>query len=141
MTTPEEAKAAGELGDYGPLVALVRDGSEGEQQQAASALANLAAKADQVAIAAGTIEPLVAIVSGGGSEGSQKEAAWVLFMLAFMNADNRAAIAAAGAIEPLVALARGGSEGAKEYAAAALWNLAFNNADNRAEMERFGYTP
>ena len=73
MTTPEEAKAAGELGDYGPLLALVRDGSEGEQQQAASALANLAAKADQVAIAAGTIEPLVELVRGGG-EGSQKEA-------------------------------------------------------------------
>ena len=88
MTTPEEAKAAGELGDYGPLVALVRDGSEGEQQQAASALANLAAKADQVAIAAGTIEPLVELVRGGG-ERAKEWAAGALRNLAH-NADNRA---------------------------------------------------
>jgi vacuolar protein 8 len=57
------------------------------------------------------------------------------------NADNRVTIAAAGAIEPLVALVRGGSEGAKEAAAAALRTLASNNDDNKVAMARLGYTP
>ena len=48
-------------------------------------------------------------------------------------------IAAAGAIEPLVALARGGSEEQRECAAGALANLALNAA-NRAAMERLGHT-
>ena len=39
--TPKEAKAAGRNGDFGPLVALVRGGSEGGKQ-AAGALKNLA---------------------------------------------------------------------------------------------------
>ena len=61
--------------------------------------------------------------------------------LAANNADNKVTIAAAGAIEPLVALVRGGSEGAKERAAAALKNLAGGNAANRDAMGRLGYTP
>ena len=49
--------------------------------------------------------------------------------------------AAAGAIEPLVALVRGGSERAKEQAAAALRRLAFNNADNKAAIVAAGGLP
>ena len=40
-----------------------------------------------------------------------------------VNADNQAAIARAGGIEPLVALARSGTDGQKEHAAGALRNL------------------
>ena len=46
------------------------------------------------------------------------------------NADNEVAIAKAGGIEPLVALARGGTEEQKEEAAAALRNLTVSYARN-----------
>ena len=48
------------------------------------------------------------------------------------------AIARAGGIEPLVALARDGTAEQKEYAAAALRNLAIN-ADNKVAMTRLGW--
>ena len=40
--TPEQAKAAGEQGEWGPLVALVLAGSERAKEEAARALRNLA---------------------------------------------------------------------------------------------------
>ena len=89
---------------------------------------------------ADTIETLVARLRREvGSEGAT-DAAAKLANLAFEHADNQVTIAAAGAIEPLVALVRGGSEGAKAGAAGALRNLAYNNAANRAAMERLGHT-
>ena len=70
---------------------------------------------------ADTIETLVAHLRWEvGSEGAA-DAARALANLAYESADNKVTIAAAGAIEPLVALVRGGSEGAQEAAAGALW--------------------
>ena len=43
-------------------------------------------------------------------------------------AENKVAIAAAGAIKPLVALLRSTSTGVQEAAAVALWNVAANGA-------------
>ena len=54
-----------------------------------------------------------------------------------MNADNQVAIAAAGGIAPLVALAGSGTPGARESAAGALWNLAVN-ADNKVAIAAAG---
>ena len=100
--TPAEAEAAGGRGDFGPLVALVRGGSERAKEQAAAALRNLAVNADnQVTIAAaGAIEPLVALVRGG-SEGANAQAAAALWNLAD-NADNQVKIALAGGFWPML---------------------------------------
>ena len=73
-----------------------------------------------------------------GSTGEQQQAAGALRNLAADNAANQAAIAAAGAIEPLVALVRSGSVGAQEQAAAALWALATGNAANKAAIVAAG---
>ena len=48
------------------------------------------------------------------------------------------AIAKAGGIAPLVALARGGTDGQKEVAAAALQVLAYGNDNNRVAIARAG---
>jgi len=47
---------------------------------------------------------------------------------------SQAAIATAGAIEPLVALVRRGTDDAKEMAARALLCLLLNNPDNQVAM-------
>ena len=63
----EEEEVDTSLSDVPTLVALARDGTDGEKERAAAALANLAHNADnQVAIAkAGGIAPLVALARGG----------------------------------------------------------------------------
>ena len=68
-------------------------------------------------------------------------AAAVLYALVIGNTENKATITEAGAIEPLVALARGGRFRAKRDAAATLKKLADKNADNEEAMERLGFSP
>ena len=87
--TPEEAKAAGERGHFGLLVAVARGGTEGAKEEAARALRNLAKTDDSRATiaAAGAIEPLVALVMGG-SEGAKEQAAGALAKLAAGLCDN-----------------------------------------------------
>ena len=51
---------------------------------------------------------------------------------------NQVAIASAGGIEPLVALARDGTAGQKENAAGALRNLAYKNDCNKVRSTRAG---
>ena len=77
-------------------IELVRSGTDGQKEQAAGALANLALNTDnQAAIArAGGIEPLVALVRSG-TDGQKEQAAGALWSLAW-NTDNKAAIATAG---------------------------------------------
>jgi len=92
-----------------PLVALARDGTEAQKENAAGALRNLAANdANKVAIAeAGGIAPLVALARDG-TEAQKEEAAAALAVLA-VNDANKAAIAREGGIAPLragVAVAR-----------------------------------
>ena len=135
---PAAAAAAGKRGDFGPLVALVRGGSEDVTEQAAAALWVFAADDDDNPVtiaAAGAIEPLVALVRVGSEKG-RLNAAGALWNLA-ANADNKVTIVAAGAIEPMVALARGGSEEAKEQAAGALMSLALND-DNQVTIAAGG---
>ena len=131
--------AIARAGGIESLVALVRDGTEKQMENAAGALGNLAANNfnNRVAIArAGGIEPLVALARDG-TEGQKENAAGALHNLS-VNADNQLAIARAGGIAPLVELARGGTEGQKEYAAGALHNLACSNADNQVAIARAG---
>ena len=55
--------------------------------------------------------------------------------------NNKVAIAKAGGIAPLVALARGGTDGQKENAAGALANLAFNDDNQMAIAKAGGIAP
>ena len=64
-------------------------------------------------------------------DGAKERAAAALRNLASQNAENKVAIAKAGAVDPLVALLRTGADGAKEQAAGALKNLACG-AESRA---------
>ena len=124
-----------------PLVAMLRGGSAGAQEQAAGALSRLADNTDNgVAIAqAGAIEPLVALLKSG-SEGGQEAAAAALCHLveSLTDADMQVAIVRAGAIEPLVALVRGDRAKAQEAAAFVLASLALHNADNQAAIALAG---
>ena len=65
----------------------------------------------------------------------QKEKAAGALQNLAVNADNKVAIAKAGGISPLVALAYDGTDVQKEKAAAALQNLAVN-ADNKAAIAK-----
>ena len=132
--TAAEADAAASRGDFGPLVALLRTGSDGAKEKAATALANLArGNADKIAIAkAGAMGPLVALLRTG-SDGAKEKAAGALANLARGNADNKIAIAKAGAMDPLVALLRTGTDGNKNHAAYALKSLP-SLAESRAAV-------
>ena len=90
-----------------PLVALLTNGSTGEQEQALRALANFALcdTIREAIVDAGAIPPLVALVTSGAA-GGQRGAVCVLENLATDNSRNQAAIVAAGAVGPLIALAR-----------------------------------
>ena len=90
------------------------------------------------AIASGDVAAIVELLRAGGTEAQKEEAAVALAKIALNNADNKVAIARAGGIEPLVALARGGTEKQKEHAADALWMLALND-DNQVAIARAGY--
>ncbi|CAL1142550.1 unnamed protein product, partial [Cladocopium goreaui] len=74
------------------------------------------------------------------SDREKEEAAKILANLA-VNDENKAAIAAAGGIPPLVALVTRGSDSAKKYAARALGNLASNNDQNKAAIAAAGGIP
>ena len=84
--------AIAQAGGIAPLVALARDGTDGQKQWAAAALWNLAVNDDnQVAIArAGGIAPLVALARGG-TNAQKEQAAAALRNLSF-NKTNLAAM-------------------------------------------------
>ena len=119
-----------------PLVTMLTSGNEPGQAGAAAALAGLAEKnlENQVAIAAaGAIEPLVSLLATEEALKAEDPqvplsqarvmAALALASLAFENPDNQQQIAAAGAIEPLVALLNSGSAQAKGAAEEALHSM------------------
>ena len=91
-------QVAAKAGDFTPLVALARGGTDALKEEAAGALSNLAANinaGNKVAIArAGGIAPLVALARDG-TDGQKEKAAAALWYLA-LNADNQVAIAKAG---------------------------------------------
>ena len=84
----------------------------------------------------GETATLIKALTSANAAGKQLAAA-ALGTLAVDNHDNAVAIAAAGAIEPLVALARGGTDGQKEEAAAALATLAVDK-DNAVAIATAG---
>ena len=135
----QQARVIVEAGGIAPLVALVRDGTDGQKEQAALALARglLMTVISQVCIAnAGGIAPLVALARGG-TDGQKVHAAEALRVLAY-NDDNKVAIARAGGIAPLVVLARDGTDEQKKAAAGALGSLAKKQSNLKA-MKRLGY--
>ena len=73
----------------------------------------------------------------GGSANDQKRAATALTNLSYLNAANKVAITAAGAIAPLVALVTNGTADGQELAVAALGNLAHDDA-NKAAIDAAG---
>ncbi|KAG0630749.1 hypothetical protein M758_1G201600 [Ceratodon purpureus] len=121
---------------------------EGVQEQAARALANLAAHGDSngnnaaVGREEGALEALVHLTCSN-HEGVRQEAAGALWNLSFDDR-NREAIAGAGGVEALVALAQGcssGSQGLQERAAGALWGLSVSEANSIAIGREGGVAP
>jgi len=133
------AEAAAEDGVYGPLVEVLKSGSEVSKGEAAGALANLAyseRRRSQFKIAdAGAIEPLVAVLRSG-SEEAKVQAAGALRLLTCNNADTRVEAGEAGAVPPLVELSRTGSAVARDEACAALWSLSLGNVANQMRIAR-----
>ncbi|XP_044502318.1 protein ARABIDILLO 1-like isoform X2 [Mangifera indica] len=131
------------------LVMLARNCKfEGVQEQAARALANLAAHGDSnsnnsaVGQEAGALEALVQLTHSP-HEGVRQEAAGALWNLSFDDR-NREAIAAAGGVEALVALAQSCSNaslGLQERAAGALWGLSVSEANCIAIGREGGVAP
>jgi hypothetical protein len=120
------------------LVSLAQRGTDGQKEQAARALGNLAVQnaENKVAIAqAGGIELLVTLVERG-TDGQKEQAAGALKNLA-TDAGSHVAIAQAGGIVPLVTLVQSGTDGQKEQGAGALWNLSFN-AENQIAIAQAG---
>jgi vacuolar protein 8 len=78
-------------------------------------------------VAAGAIEPLVALVRDGDAKG-KADAARALGILADGNDANKAAIRSAGGIEPLAALVRDGDAEGKADAARALGILGIDSS-------------
>ncbi|XP_027349181.1 protein ARABIDILLO 1 isoform X2 [Abrus precatorius] len=131
------------------LVMLARNCKfEGVQEQAARALANLAAHGDSnsnnaaVGQEAGALEALVQLTRSP-HEGVRQEAAGALWNLSFDDR-NREAIAAAGGVQALVALAQScsnASAGLQERAAGALWGLSVSEANSIAIGREGGVAP
>ncbi|XP_022730889.1 protein ARABIDILLO 1-like isoform X2 [Durio zibethinus] len=121
---------------------------EGVQEQAARALANLAAHGDSnsnnaaIGQEAGALEALVQLTYSQ-NEGVRQEAAGALWNLSFDD-KNREIISAAGGIEALVALAQSSSsasQGLQERAAGALWGLSVSETNSIAIGRQGGIAP
>ncbi|CAJ2648856.1 unnamed protein product [Trifolium pratense] len=132
------AKAVAEEGGIEILVMLARKCKyEGVQEQVARALANLS-----VGQEAGAFEALVQLTHSL-HEGVRKEAAYALWNL-LCDDRNHEAIAAAGGVQALVALARScsnASPGLQESAAGALLALSFSEANSIAIGREGGVAP
>ena len=94
---------------------------------------------DSASIATSIRRSVLLLFTAPLADAQKEHAARALGSLA-VNADNAVAIARAGGIAPLVALATSGTDGQKEYAAGALRILALINADNKRLIENAGYT-
>ncbi|KAL0379744.1 UNVERIFIED_CONTAM: protein ARABIDILLO 2 [Sesamum angustifolium] len=137
------------VGGVHALVTLARTCKvEGVQEQAARALANLAAHGDSnsnnavVGQEAGALEALVQLTRSQ-HDGVRQEAAGALWNLSFDDR-NREAIAASGGVEALVALAHSclnTSHGLQERAAGALWGLSVSEANSVAIGREGGVAP
>ena len=120
-----------------PLVALARDGTEGQKERAALVLAAYNAESQGAIREAGGVAPLVALARAG-TEKQAENAARALAAFAKGGAANQAALRAAGGLAPLVALVRKGTEEQKMMAAGALASAARGYAENQAAIAREG---
>lgn len=123
------------------LIALVRNGSEGQRQWAALALGNLT---DSYHVQAelcveGGIPALVGL-SRSEVPDHQWAAAYALAAAAVLD-DNRHKIARKQGIPPLVTMVKSGSAKHKRWAAHALGTIAADHDANREEMEKEGVIP
>ena len=119
-----------------PLSRLVRHGSDKGQELAAAALWSLAENecGEQVAAKA-SIGPLIALLRDGASDAARGNAAGVLGSLAQTGGlAKQTAMARAGVIAPLVAMAHCPDEHAKATAAHALECLAARNTQIRVDI-------
>ncbi|KAL0347891.1 UNVERIFIED_CONTAM: protein ARABIDILLO 1 [Sesamum calycinum] len=152
LSVGEEHKVAiAEAGGLKALVDLIFKWSTstgGEGVLAARALANLAAHGDSssnnaaVGQEAGALDALVQLTRSP-HDGVKQEAACALWNLSFDDR-NREAIAAAGGVEALVALAHScsnASHGLQERAAGALWGLSVSEANSIAIGREGGVAP
>ncbi|KVH91237.1 hypothetical protein Ccrd_006743 [Cynara cardunculus var. scolymus] len=137
------------VGGINALVTLARKCKhEGVQEQAARALANLAAHGDSntnnaaVGQETGALEALVLLIRSQ-HDGVRQEAAGALWNLSFDDR-NREGIASAGGVEALVALAHSCSNASpslQERAAGALWGLSVSEANSIAIGREGGVAP
>jgi hypothetical protein len=127
-------------GGIPPLVALLRDGNDGQKRHAVGALKNLAAndRNKELIVAAGGIPDLIALARDGNKM-QQRNAVGALSALASTDV-NRALIASTGGISVLVDAMRDGDEALKEKAANALCNIS-RNKDTKVRMVAAGVVP
>lgn len=109
------------------LIALLRDGSDSQKEQAARILGCIAKNGHNKELVArkGAIPGLVNLLRNGTNTGKEI-AAETLRIIAYSNEENQDLIQEAGAIPLLVALLRDGTEGGKEQAAKALGYMMGN---------------
>ena len=125
-----------------PLVALLKNGTDGTKECAVGALQALADFNDDnkvPIVSAGAIPLLVALLQNGYAITKEK-AAGLLQYLAVDDDNNKVSIVSAGAIQPLVALLQNGTDQMKECAAGTLGDLAYDS-DNRVSIARAGAIP
>ena len=126
-----------EAGGIGPLIALVRSGTDVQKMWATSALMNLSAFNEENSNAireAEGIEPLIALVRSG-TEDQKDDAIGVLNNLS-SSCHNQIAIKNAGGIELLITLVRSGTDAQKQMSVGALQTLAYNNVNPNRHQER-----
>lgn len=139
-------KWIGEASAIAPLIALLAPGKPEtdascaeRSEMAAAALCNLAHEVDnrKKIAEAGGIAPLVALLAADEDASAAALAGMAaLNNLAVDNGANRVEIAKAGAITPLVRIARLGTEHQRKQAELALQNLAFENDENLVEISK-----
>lgn len=116
-------KALVREGCINPLVSLIKDGFDGGQIAAASALADLSDEEGErgqryraAIAAAGGLQPLVALLRNGSNKASMQAAAAIASLS--MEDENKRPLVKAGALAPLVRLLREGTDDAKMVRAA-----------------------
>ena len=132
-----------EAGAINALVMWLNDPTQGPQDVAARALADLgcdSADTQATIVEAGALRPLVLMMSEGTPE-AQKWAAGAIAALSEGNEFNQMAVAEDGGIAPLVELLKNREQpGPHESAIRALWHLSYT-ADNQLSIARDGSLP
>ena len=137
-------RAASSVGDIESLVCDLKIGDPAAKGFAAAELANRAVNTKYKAEIArhGAIPLLVAMLTASGGLGIHVETVIrCLGNLASADEANRAAIGAAGGIEPLVALLLHGTDSQKERAAMAVAHLSLHPANKLAVLDAGGVAP